>query len=174
MIEVDVGPLAHAVTHDEVGIVEVQILGAPHRGDLDVDVAVDGIEARQPGHQPLDREAGQDLQPQPTRIDRFDGVADGRLDAVEQIGQSHRELAAGLGQLDLAPGLAQQRDAHRRLEQLDLLADRAGRDVQQLGRAADAAGAVNGVEHAQRSEQVAQFVHRRQFRATKGSPETME
>jgi hypothetical protein len=115
-------------------------------GDLHVDMPVQGVEARETGHEPADREGGRQLDaqggldrllPQEPRL---------RLDLIEGSAQ-HSRIGRPFGRrLDAAALPVAQRDAEPALELVQVPADRALSHRKLLPGAGQAAVADRGLE----------------------------
>ncbi len=103
----------------------------------DVDLRVGFLEALQPRHQPLGREAGRGGERQAAAVDRRGEQRSGFGEAVEGLAQGGEGGLGGVGEQQALGGALEQRRAHIVFQVLDLLRDGARRHRQLVGGAAE-------------------------------------
>ena len=126
----------------EVELAVAQRIGAVLGHDLQLDLRKAFHQPRQPRHQPGGEEGRQGAHPHHAAQRAAAQAADREFHrGVRRIDRGEQAVA-GVGELEPARQAAEQALAEPVLEQLDLLADRAGGDVQFLARAGE--GQVTG------------------------------
>ena len=132
----------------EVELAVAQRIGAVLGHDLQLDLRKAFHQPRQPRHQPGGEEGRQGAHPHHAAERAAAQAADGELDrGVGRVDRGEQALAR-VGELEPARQAAEQALAEPVLEQLDLLADRAGGDAELLTRAGEGQVMRDGQEDA--------------------------
>ena len=129
--------------------------------DFDVDIVMQCVKIRQDRHQPLDRDAGQQLDAQRALVLRAHCIVNHGFKPVEQLRATDRNLLPDGGKGNIPSVSLNDRHAEFFLELAELMTDGTWRDVKPVCGPSHAARPVHRVKHAQRREDISQFVHDR-------------
>jgi len=143
-------PVAQAVAHRAVAVVAREVDVVARRAHVEVGARVRRREARHARQQPACGERRRHADAQQARVAALRQFRDGGGQVAEYCAHALRKALAFIGEADAASGAGDEVDADLFLEQLDLVTDRAVREVQRLGGAREAAFARGGVEGAKR------------------------
>ncbi len=133
----------------DVDVLAGEVREAGVRIDVEIDVRVPCNEMADARQEPPRGERRQHADAEMPRILALGHLAHGIRDLIERAAHACREARAGIGQPDAATGALDETHAEVGLESLDLVTDRAVREIERLGGAAQALRARRGFEGAQ-------------------------